>query len=226
MKKIIVAYRHLIILIWLILVLLIFKITTNFKFKNGSSLVFVSLLLIVPIVIYIYSFINIKKNKEAVKINKDGHYQNITRDIDKGIFKSCFLDKLTQLNLKYLCDLTDIVCVKIINHNVEILNVIFNANQAIIEINDTKIVYRFYYSHMINEFTKYDLRNFEYKETSILYSKIVEKVSELINKEYIYIYSKKQISLVAVPSNEELYNVKVNKKLFDKENKNKKTIRL
>ena len=102
MKKIIIAYRHLIILIWLILILLIFKITTNFKFKNGSSLVFIGLIIIVPLIIYTYSFINIKKNKETVKINKDGYYQTIVKDLEKGNFQTNFLDKLSNLNSPFV----------------------------------------------------------------------------------------------------------------------------
>ncbi len=226
MKKIIIAYRHLIILIWLILILLIFKITTNFKFKNGSSLVFIGLIIIVPLIIYTYSFINIKKNKETVKINKDGYYQTIVKDLEKGNFQTNFLDKLSNLNLKYLCNHLDVLIVKIINHNQDILKVTFSQNQATLEILDTKIIYHFYYSHIIDEFTKYDIRNFEYKEPTVLYSKILEKINFLINKEYIYTYTKKQVSLITTLDNVEVYNVKVNKKLFEKENKNHKTITL
>ena len=144
MKKIIIAYRHLITLIWLILILLIFKITTNFKFKNGSSLVFIGLIIIVPLIIYTYSFINIKKNKETVKINKDGYYQTIVKDLEKGNFQTNFLDKISNLNLKYLCNHLDVLIVKIINHNQDILKVTFSQNQATLEILDTKIIYHFY----------------------------------------------------------------------------------
>ena len=163
---------------------------------------------------------------DYVKINKDGYYQTIVKDLEKGNFQTNFLDKISNLNLKYLCNHLDVLIVKIINHNQDILKVTFSQNQATLEILDTKIIYHFYYSHIIDEFTKYDIRNFEYKEPTVLYSKILEKINFLINKEYIYTYTKKQVSLITTLDNVEVYNVKVNKKLFEKENKNHKTITL
>lgn len=226
MKKIILAYRHLIVLIWLILVLLVFKLTTNFKFTNGLSLIFIFLLIIVPICFYIYIKILIKQNYEKINLNKSGYYQVLLKDINSTNFTTNLLDKLSSLNLKYLVNMDEQPTIKVINHNVEVLIIDFWETKATINIVDTNIKYNFYYSHVIDEFTKYDLRNFEYKEPIVLYTKIVEKVSELINKEYIYTCSNKKMILTTILDKKDIYQFENKKRTNDKVKKEQKVIKL
>lgn len=224
MKKFILAYRHLIVLIWLIIVLLIFKLTINFKFTNGLSLLFIFLLIIVPICFYIYIKILINKNIEKISLNKNGYYQVLLKDINTINFTTNFLEKLSLLNLKYLLNMDDQPLIKVINHNDQILDIVFSETKASINIVNTNIKFNFYYSHIIDDFTKYDLRNFEYKDPIVLYTKIIEKVSELINKEYIYICSNKKMVLTTIIDKKDIYQYENKKR--EKVKKEQKIIKL
>ncbi len=226
MKKFLLAYRHLIVLTWLIIILFIFKVTINFKFENGLSLVFIFLLIIVPLIFYIYILVGIRKNRNQIVLNKNGYFQILLKDINTTNFNINFLDKLSFLNLKYLVNINEEVVVKIINHNNEILNIIFDQTKASIVILNTEIKYNFYYSHIIDEFTKYDLRNFEYKEPIVLYTKILEKVSELINKEYTYIYTNKKILLTSNSNKQNIYEYNMKSNIRIKQKKEQKIINL
>ena len=215
MKKIVLSLKHLIVLIWLFLVLLIFKITTNFKFKNGSSLVFVGLLIIVPLFVYIYSYIWSKKIRKQNKSLSLGYYTQIEKDVKTQKFQNNFLTKVKELGLEYkFNDQKDRLLINIYNNDFEIMNIDFTGISSNVQIVNTNIVYHFYYSNQIDEFTKYDLRNFEYKETTVLYTKILELLEKLINQEYTYTQSKKQKTLVNSTTKEIIYDVKLNKKLY------------
>jgi len=226
MKKFIVCFKHLIVLIWIFLILLIFKITNNFVFKGGSSILFLVLLISLPTFIYIYS-LHLTKLVREKNIQKESFLNLIKEDIETNKFKKHMLDKIIEMGLNYkLNEAINQINVDIYNYEHEILSLSFDINKATLKILSTSIEYLFYYSYKIDEFTKYDLKNFEYKETIILYTMIIERISKLINRKYIYIQSKKRRQLIDLATNEKVFDVVINPKLERYFKKEKKEINL
>lgn len=225
MKKFILAFHHLIVLIWLVLILIVFKITTNFKFKNGSSLIFLALIITFPTFIYIFTILNKKKIRNQKKHELPLYFQQIKDDQKKNKFQELLLDKIKECNLDYSI-IVENSTIKINVYNIDrILFIIeFMPTFACIKINETNVKYNFYYSYHIDEYTKYDLRNFEYKETKILYMKLIEKIQNLINKKYVYIQSNKLLKLIEQETSEIIYEVNLNKKIYYYLEKEKKEI--
>ncbi|MGM9899660.1 MAG: hypothetical protein ACI32E_03645 [Bacilli bacterium] len=227
MKKVIMAFHHLIVLIWLIIVLVVFKVTTNFKFENGSSLIFIALIVVFPTVIYVYTFINKNKIRKQKKEKMYQYYRKIQDDKNKNQLKSNLLDKIKELGLDYeLSEDQEMIRVTIYSISKKLFNLTFTKSVAMLHMVETEIIYYFYYSNQIKEYSKYDLRNFEYKETEMLYSKIIDRINSLIQKTYVYTQSSKQIKLVIQDTNEVVYDLTLNKKLFSNIKKEKKILNL
>lgn len=227
MKKIIMAFHHLIVLIWLIIILVVFKVTTNFKFENGSSLIFIALIIVFPTFIYIYTLINKNKIRKQKKDKMLLYYRNIQDDKNKNQLKVNLLDKIKELGLDYeLTDNQDTIRITIYSISKMLFHLTFTKSVAMLHVVETEIVYYFYYSNQIKEYSKYDLRNFEYKETKILYLKILERIKTLVQKTYVYTQSSKQIKLVVQDTNEVVYDLSLNKKLFSSLKKEKKILNL
>lgn len=227
MKKIILAFHHLIVLIWLILVIVIFKITTNFKFSNGNSLIFLALIITFPTFIYIFTAVSKKKLKNKLKQKRTIYFDKIKDDIKKSYFKDNLLNKIDELGLKYkLIENEKELRINISMKDIDTFNLTFTEDFAVLQLYNTIISFSFYYSNYIGEYSKYDIRNFEYKETKVLYLKILEKITSLINRTYIYFQSNKLVKLTDKDTNEVVYEIKLNKKLFLNLKKIKKIIEL
>ena len=234
MKKYILSFRHLIVLIWLLLILLMFKLINNFVFENGSSIIFIILLISVPVVVYIYTALHIKQTKEKLALIKSGYYSLLKKELMADANTSILVNQLRSLNLSFHIaseedfgeNLKGDIKISIYNQDRHIMTLVFTDNKCYLELLNTLIRINFYYSNMINEFTEYDLRNFEYKDPSVLYNKIISKIEKLINKEYIYSQSNKELLLVEKQTKEIYYQRKLHKKIFKKIPKSKTEIKL
>lgn len=198
-------YKNIIIIIWWIIVIGFFKIYNDFEFENGSSLIFLGLLIILPLLLYIIGLIRkhtILKQKEL----KQGKYINlIKKDIANNKIEKEFLKYLTDLHLEHL-----VIDNQHIYQN-DTLKVEFLELYASIKIINTKVVYKFYYTNKFNDYTKYDTRYYQYHPTTRLYSLMVSKIYEIKDKEYIYIESKKGIKLIEQDTKQVVYNLPKNK---------------
>lgn len=200
MKRFLLAYRHLIVLIWLVIILVIFKIINNFVFKNGTSLVFVGLLMVVPLFIYIFTLCNRHQVRNKKKNLKKVYYDNLLEDIKNGHFESSFLKRVHELDLQYTY---------VVNENIHVqmegIAIIFDREKTTLHIDDTLVEYRFYYASRLTEVTKYDLRNLQYKNSLVLYTKIIEQIITLVNHQYAYTQNNKEIKLIRTDNNEVVY---------------------
>lgn len=225
MKKLIITFKHLLVLIWILFILIIFKITTNFVFKNGTSIIFILLLCSFTIFIYVYSLLEKRKVRKKRILLLNGYYEIIKKDFKNENFKIKFLDKLVDLKLEYkVLSISDFIEVHIYKKNELIMIVYFDSSKATLVINNTQIYYNYYYSSKYDEFTKYDLRYFEYQDSHILYVHIIDKITSLINHRYLYILNKKNKMLINKDNNEIIYEIAFNKKLLQKTKKIKKEI--
>ncbi len=227
MRKIILAFHNLIVLIWLIIVVGIFKITTNLQFSNGNSLIFLALIIIFPSFIYIYTAVNKKKIRKLKKTQQATYYNQIKESIKKEQFKEELLDKILELGLEYkLVEAQDTTSVTIYTLDYTMFNLTFTYDYAMLQLCNTEITYYFYYSNHMSEYSKYDLRNFQYKEIKILYLKIIERITSLIQNVYVYTQSNKLLRLTMQDTNEIIYELHLNKKLFSNLKKKKQIINL
>lgn len=206
-------FKNIIILIWWLIVLIIFKVTINFEFSNGNSLIFIALLIIPPIVLYVYGKIYKKYQVKLNKIKKEPYFNLIKKDLDKKVFKIEFLDKLIGYNV--LLNVQE----EFINLSNDYITISFNKNFACIIINNTNVIYKYFYSSSYKNYTKYDERLFKYKTTIDLYESIINKLELLANKNLLYFENKKGCILLNKKTNEVLYTTfKKTKKIKDSKN--------
>ena len=76
-KTFLAMYRNIIILLWWIVILVLFKITTNFEFHHGLSLLFIFLVVFVPLSFYLITKIYQQKLIRAKRNRKGNYYQSI-----------------------------------------------------------------------------------------------------------------------------------------------------
>ena len=79
-KTFLAMYRNIIILLWWIVILVLFKITTNFEFHHGLSLLFIFLVVFVPLSFYLITKIYQQKLIRAKRNRKGNYYQRIKKD--------------------------------------------------------------------------------------------------------------------------------------------------
>ena len=76
-------YRNIIILVWWI----IFKVTTNFVFKNGLSILFILLLVVLPVTLYIITTIYKQQLIKKKKRKKIRYIARLNEDIENKQFQ-------------------------------------------------------------------------------------------------------------------------------------------
>lgn len=183
-------YKNIIILIWWAIILIVFKVTTNFEFRNGTSLIFISLLVIFPLVLFIISRVFLKGLQKTNNKNKIPYFQRIKVDVKDKTFNKELISKLPLSNITLLND-EDKILVDDINLIIE-----FNKTFASIIIKNTKVIFHYYYTNKFHIITKYDTRHLQYKPTNYLYKIIVEKVNELCSSDLTYMENKKCVILL------------------------------
>ncbi len=192
-------YKNIIIILWWAVVIVAFKFINNFEFENGSSLIFIGLLFILPFVLYIIGVIRKRKILKQ-KVLKQGKYINlIKKDIDTKKIEKEFLKYLKDLNITNY-ELDD-NCI----YQNDVIKIEFGEKYAYIQLINTEVIYKFYYTNKFIDYTKYDQRYFQYHPTTRLYSLMISKVEELKGKEYTYIEKKKGIKLIETDTKELVY---------------------
>ena len=216
-------YKNIIILIWWISILVIFKVTTNFEFVGGSSILFISLLIGFPLALYIYGVICKKRLLKKKLAKKEPFFNVIKKDFNNKKFQKEFLDKLIGYN--FVLNKKE----EFINIYNDTINICFDKNFACIIFNETNVIFRYYYVSRIKDFTKYDVRLIHYYSTTYLYKLLLEKIEALINKSLLYYENKKGCILLDEKTQTIIYstllkNVKTKKLKITKRivlNKNK-----
>ena len=144
-KTFIAIYKNIIILLWWITVLVAFKIINNFEFKNGTSLIFIGLLIIFPLTLYILSIIRKIRLMKIKAINNGPYIKIIEQDVKTKKFEKEFLEELEDISLEFIEG-------EEIELKNELLQVVFTNEYAYIKLNDKKVIYRYYY---VNKFPYY-----------------------------------------------------------------------
>lgn len=203
-KTFIAIYKNIIILLWWITVLVAFKIINNFEFKNGTSLIFIGLLIIFPLTLYILSVIRKIRLMKIKAINNGPYIRIIEQDVKTKKFEKEFLEELEDISLEFIEG-------EEIELKNELLQVVFTNEYAYIKLNDKKVIYRYYYVNKFLSYTKYDNRYLQYYPTTHLYALMIEKIKELSNNEYIYVENRRSIKLINKKTEEVIYNLKKEK---------------
>lgn len=223
-----IKYRKIIILIWWIVILLLFKFINNFIFNNGSSILFIFLVAIVPLFLNILAKRRMTRLKAQKEIKKKSYFDLIQYDIKNGIFQHYFINKILKLKLKLSFEVLENQVDLIIGEQQKIyLN--FNEQKAFLQIVDTLIIYRFYYTRSFDELTKYDMRGLEYHSTNHLYQALLSIIKKLTSESLRYeeiTYGKKIVGYYLYQGDDILYQIKEKKQYrpFTKERKTLKEI--
>lgn len=181
-KTFLTMYRNLIILLWWIIIILVFKLTINFKFHHGLSLVFIALMIVLPLFLYIFTSIHRKKLIKRKKVRKLTYFNRIKNDYQNKIFEKELLNPLKknigQLDFSYN------------EEKIEIKNeqfiISFYPTKAILEIIGTKVKYNYYYTHKYDNLSFYDTKFVQYHDTEYLYDTIIQKLDALSKEELLY----------------------------------------
>ncbi len=204
-KTFLAIYKNLIILLWWMVILISFKIINNFEFENGTSLIFIGLLVILPVTLYIFGLIHKLKLKKIKSINNGPYIKIIKKDIETKKFEKEFLEDIEHLKFDF-----------IESDNIELRNekiqIVFTNEYAYIKMIDTKVIYRYYYVNKFRYYSKYDTRYLQYRSTTYLYTLLLSRIKELSSKEYTYIENRRSIKLIDNETDEIIYNMKKEKK--------------
>lgn len=162
--------------------IIIFKLTINFKFHHGLSLVFIALMIVLPLFLYIFTSIHRKKLIKKKKIRKLTYFSRIKNDYQNKIFEKEFLNPLIknmgQLDFSYSEEKIEI--------KNEEFSISFYPTKAILEIIGTKVKYQYYYTHKYDELSFYDTKFIQYHDTEYLYDAIIQKLDALSKEELLY----------------------------------------
>ena len=204
-KTFLAIYKNLIVLLWWTVILISFKIINNFEFKNGTSLIFVGLLIVLPVSLYIFGLIHKIKLKRIKAINNGPFIEIIKKDIETKKFEKEFLDDVEHLKFNF-----------IESENIELRNdtiqIVFTKEFAFIKLIDKKVIYRYYYVNKFKSYSKYDTRYLQYRPTTHLYTLMLSKIKDLTNKEYIYVENRRTVKLIDSETQEIIYSIKKEKK--------------
>lgn len=214
-------YRNIILLLWWIIILVLFKITTNFEFHHGLSLLFVFLVVFVPLVFYVVTKLHQQKLIQAKKNRKGTYYQRIKKDFEKSLFQ-----KNMVLPLEGYIGHIDI---KIENDEIKLVHpqlmCIFQQKKATIQIIDTRVCYAYYYSFQIDRIHTYNTLHMQYHDTNYLYHMMLTQIQLLSQDVLLYQENKNSCLLTNLEQTKVLY--KENVKHHNKEKyKQVKTIEI
>lgn len=146
------------------------------------------------------------KSKIRHKVKMQGYFQLLLRDNKKGKLDEYLIDEIKKLGYNVEIEISNDLIFIMVKENYNVLILIkMEHKKTTVEIIDTLVHYNFYYSYVTNDFTKYDLRNFEYKDTTLLYSSIVSLITKLSNHKYKYVQQKHLVKLINLDTNEDIY---------------------
>ena len=214
-----IRHKYLLIAIWCVSILIIFKLTTDFVFKGGSSVLFLLLFFGFPLTLNYLA-----KNKAGVLrrqkyAKKAGFLDQIHFDIRTGLFQSLFLTPLMKENKPQMQIKEEEITLYFGKSNLVRLS--FIKEKAELIIIDTMIKYNFFYSKAFYDLTKFDERGFEYRGTAHLYQRLLILLNKLLGKEFQYeevFYGKDYAGCLLKKDDEIIYQLvlKEKKRFFKK----------
>ena len=173
-------HRHAIIITWIIGVLCFTYFINKFTFENNSSILFLSVLFIVPSIVLLISFKAIKQNKQKYLYSKTNYYELIKLNINNELVKKLKdVTRVIELSDEYLIG------------NSQRLVLSINKEFSEIYIKNTGVSFKFYYSKTFDYLGLYDHKGFEYQSTHILFSEIFQLINNLLSADLEYFESYK-----------------------------------
>ncbi len=184
-KVFLARYKNLITLIWCVGVFLYYKIVHDFQFKNGSSLVFLTLILVLPLSLHLHYVIVRKRTKKLKKGHQASFFGQIQFDYHSKEMNYTLLNPLHLLNkTTKLEEIEDEL--KIITGDDTYATITFNNRLCKIEIENTEIVYNLYYDRVVFDTSDYDQKGFKYYTTENLYKAILSIIKNLKRERLFY----------------------------------------
>lgn len=195
--------------------ILVFKLTINFKFHHGLSLVFIALMIVLPLCLYIFTSIHKRRLINKKKIRKLTYFSRIKKDYQSKIFEKELLNPLMknmgQLDFSYSEEKIEV--------KNEQFSLSFYPTKAILEIIGTKVKYQYYYTHKYDNLSFYDTKFVQYHDTEYLYDIIIQKLDALSKEELLYQEGNNCCKLTTTDEKNTFYTSKNSKKKNDQYSK-------
>ena len=98
-KTFLAMYTNIIILVWWLAILVIFKVWNNFNFSNGNSILFIILIVVLPLALYIFGVIYKKRLLKQKNLRKKPFFEIIQDDYKTKKLQKEFLEQVEFLKL-------------------------------------------------------------------------------------------------------------------------------
>lgn len=185
LKVFLARYKNIITLIWCVGVFLYFKIAHNFQFKNGSSIIFLLLILVLPLGLNIYYNVVRHRTKKLKKAHQGNFFDQIKYDFLSKEVNRPLLNHLYQMNRNTKVeDKGDEITIA--TGSDTYLFITFTSKFCKISMENTEIVYYLYYERVVFDTTSYDQKGFKYYATDNIYQAILKIVKNLKRERLFY----------------------------------------
>jgi hypothetical protein len=184
-KVVVERYRNLIILAWCIIIFVFYKVIFDFQFENGSSLLFLFILLCVPVSLQMHYVMQRKAMQQLKKAHQKTFFGQIQYDFLTGMINTKLLFTLEHLAKETkVTQVEDIITIRC--GNISQVNITFTPLLCRLEIENTKIVYNLYYERVVFDTSEYDQKGFRYFRPEKLYQSIIAIIRLLKNERLFY----------------------------------------
>lgn len=212
-KTFLAMYKNIIILVWWLMILVIFKIWNNFVFENGSSLLFVFLIVVLPLTLYIFGIVYKNSLLKQKSLKKKPLFENIQSDYEANKLQKIFSDEIEKLKLN-----VEKKEEKIMLHNNQVA-IVFERHYSQIKLIQTKVVYYFYYGTHFTSITSFDQKMLQFHSPNYLYNQVKTQLAKLLECSLTYMENKKCYKLIDSTTNKVLYDSAKKPKAKQKYNK-------
>ena len=209
-------YRSILILVYEIILFTIFYLYNKFIFKNNTSILFISLVFIFPIILSILKAIIKNENLKKYHNLKTNYNTLIITDIKKGKYFNKFIEELKSLTNNVVIKTSDVnQLITLGKYNN--INILIDSNNTIISIDNTYIKYQYIYGYIGDNTTKYDFKAISNKTLDRFYNLLLKRIKVLINNEFNYTeyyFGKTYNGCILKNHKETLYQIKIKEKAF------------
>lgn len=222
MIKKILRYHSIIILLYEFIILTIFWLITGFVFENNNSLILVFLMIVPPIILYIFYHIFKKHNYQKFNDYHSSYFNLIKKDIKTT--------KIDELLIKPIKEVLSNLIYKVTDKQIYLnggsknkITIMIEENLTTLIIDNTRIIYQYIYDFKGIDVTKYDYKGIKKYPTTKLYNLIIDQVKNLTNKNlnYTEYIVGKNIVGCKLESDKIIYLINNNEKHFLKKQKEK-----
>jgi len=165
-------------------------------------------MVILPLVIYIITEVwkrKILKRKQARKIL---YFKRIKNDYNNKVMDKLLIDLLNKQYEPVVCSIQED---KISIQN-QTFSITFTKTKAMLEIKQTKVSFKYFYSIHFEDVSEYDIKHLQYHDQEYLYQLLLQRLEILSRNPLIYEENKKSCRLLSFDEKKILFQKKIKSK--------------